>query len=409
MNDDSGGKPMAVAMNSRTSPTGGRAWARGSTLAFPICLQMDPLSTALSALRLAWDLYCKYESLSEARETAQNALQPLIRALEDARLGQALQQHSSSGVQGALVDVRKAADKLSERATMIAAKSTWLQVLFATKYTTDLLRLVAKLDSQVSYLRLLVGVDTNLSVQGIQAKQDQTLQQIARLEAALTQQAASTLTSAGTRQQLCVALAEARASGDTAEAATIEKLLAFLAHQPAAASREDAAGLLLQLQRQIGEAQVEKSQAEAELLQQFADYLSVKDTGAAGAGAGAGPARHASADIVPKHLQCVFCYNLYEDPVGHTHTHTHIHIHTPAHYLLHNCQPCMLPYPEQRASPSISTHRLRKRRKGTCFVVACLVLPEHRFCLSSQAAPSVASALHSGWRGTTRTHTAMWC
>ncbi len=195
---------------------------------------------------------------------------------------------------------------------------------------------------RVSELQLALAVKANdlmcdirQEVKEIKQQHKETIDRLKCIEGR------ASFTSGEVHQQLCEALVNALDRGNAVEVVTIQRVLAFLGDTPSNIGPAEVQRMLVDLQGQIGEAQEDKCQAEAELLRQFAEYLDAQGR-SNGQGSGAGTSAGAETSTgaghyYELHLTCSICEGIYRDPVRYTpiapcaHTRTHARMHVQAH------------------------------------------------------------------------------
>lgn len=287
---------------------------------------MNAVSLAQSSLALSLATFNEYLQLRPAVEEAERCIQPLQRILDDPALANACQNNATQPVQVALFNLQHAAETVTERAQKIRSKTRWRLIVFSATYSAQLLKALPGLHARISELQLLLAADMNASVRGIQ-QQSNDIQRlhraaISRLE---RMEADASISNDRVCHELCEALVDAEDGGNAAEAETIRQVLAFLAGSPSTIAPWQVQEIFPDLENQISAAQIDKSQAEAELLEQFAKYLSLQ-----GAPVPTAPAPSAAAAEDPgdenlkSSLTCVICHDIYTDPVRHRHRHAHI-------------------------------------------------------------------------------------
>ncbi len=294
---------------------------------------MNPIGPAISAVALAWEVINNYLELREvAADARKTFIEPLQELLNKPSIANACKTNPSDAVQGALVNINKAAEGITERAKQIRGKARWKQIMFAKTYSAKLLRHIAGLHMRVSELQVVLAANADGMLYDIReqnkriqeqnnAIQQQHRETLARLD---RWEAGTSISKASVRAQLCDALVNAVDRGDTAEALSIERVMAFLDGTPSNMGPREVQQMLLELQGQISDAQVDKSHAEAELLEQFAQYLRVQDGRPAGEPSAG--ASSATGDIgMKQHVTCIICQDVYTDPVRDAHTCMHAH------------------------------------------------------------------------------------
>ncbi len=252
----------------------------------------------------------------------------------------------------------------------------------ASMYTSDILKLIAQLQARCNSLSMALKLDNNVMVTEMSAR-------IARIEAALAQQAASELTSGATWASLSEARDTALARGDLQEVAVIERLLALLQQSAAGTfagtSANTSAGsraprcvqLLLQLQRHICEIEGEKAANEALLIDQIAQHtLRTESIG------------ELDMCSLVDSCTCKICFDLYTDPVSRR-------TQADAHKLHTGCLNWVVKlHARWRKVRALERGSLRT---GSCLKLCCL-LATHvcRFCLPRLATPTVERASPDG-------------
>ncbi len=321
---------------------------------------MDAIASAQTSLTLAVEVISAYLQSREVADEAAITIEPLQDLLCDPVFANACHNNPPRAVTDALCSVEAATQAITDRANEIKSKARWLQILFATKYSTKLLRLVAGLHARLSELHVLLTMGAN----GMQQQLNEIRRQHHEIEQRYMEATerfvrmdgrAASVSSAGVREQLHEALGDAVDKGDTAEALTIERVLAFLDGTPSDIDPAEVTEMLFSLQRQIDEAQADRSQAEAVLLEQFANYLAMQ--GEPGGLQAVGPSAGWCEELTAN-LTCAICQKIFDDPVRYaqlsctqaasTYAHrdscTHTQIHTPQMHACVHARICLSMY-----------------------------------------------------------------